>query len=202
VTDIPVLILAAGEARRMRGSDKLLEPVAGVPLMRRQAIMARAATRAPVLVALPPAPHHRYDAIGGLDVTPLPVTDTAEGMSASLKAGLAALPASAPAVLILLADLPELASDDLTKMLKERKGSPEMLVWRGATETGEPGHPIIIDRTLFPAFGTLTGDAGGQAVIDTAGDDRIALVPLPGRRARTDLDTPEDWAEWRRLTGR
>ena len=27
---------------------------------------------------------------------------------------------------------------------------------------------------------------------------RIALIPLPGASARADLDTPEDWAAWRK----
>lgn len=201
MTEIPVLILAAGVARRMRGIDKLLEPVDGVALIRRQALVARAATRAPVLVALPPAPHPRYGALEGVDITPVPVADAAYGMSASLKTGLTALPADAPAVLLFLADLPELEVTDLVRVLKARKEMSDMLVWRGATEVGEPGHPIVVDRSLFTAFDTLSGDAGGQAAIDTAGE-RIALVPLPGRRARLDLDTPEDWAEWRRMTGR
>ncbi len=45
---LPILILAAGASTRMRGRDKLMEPVEGRPLIRRQAEMARAAGRFPV----------------------------------------------------------------------------------------------------------------------------------------------------------
>ena len=38
---ISILILASGFARRMRGADKVLQPVGGIPLLRRLAIAAR-----------------------------------------------------------------------------------------------------------------------------------------------------------------
>ncbi|MFD1808925.1 NTP transferase domain-containing protein [Gemmobacter lanyuensis] len=47
-----ILILAAGAASRMRGGDKMLEQVAGVPQLRR-IVNAACATGAPVRVALP-----------------------------------------------------------------------------------------------------------------------------------------------------
>ena len=72
--NIPIILLAAGQSSRMRGRDKLLEMVDGQPLLRRQAAMALAVTDAPVLVALPAAPHPRYDAIEGLAVTPVSYT--------------------------------------------------------------------------------------------------------------------------------
>ncbi len=112
-SDIPILLLAAGQSSRMRGRDKLLEPIDGVPLLRRQAIRALSATEGPVLVLLPPAPHPRYDVLDGLGVTLVPVPDAAEGMNASLRRAIAALPKDAQAAMVLLADLPDLTVDDL-----------------------------------------------------------------------------------------
>ena len=105
--DIPIILLAAGQSSRMRGRDKLQEIVEGEPLLRRQARIARAATRGAVIVALPPAPHPRYALVADMEVEALPVPDAAEGMNASLRAGFAALPAGTPAAMVLLADLPE-----------------------------------------------------------------------------------------------
>ena len=51
--DAHILLLAAGSSSRMRGGDKLLEPVAGRPLLTRIA-EAALATGLPVHVALPP----------------------------------------------------------------------------------------------------------------------------------------------------
>lgn len=195
-SDLPVIVLAAGASRRMRGRDKLLEEVDGEPLLRRQARIARAATTGPVIVALPPRPHPRYGALDGLAVTPLEVTAAAEGMNASLRAAFGALPPGAPAAMLVLADLPDLTEDDFRNVLHTVDPKSETLIWRGATQTGAPGHPIVFAAPLFPAFAALTGDGGGREVVALAGG-RVRLVPLPGQHARRDLDTPEDWAEWR-----
>ena len=191
---LPVILLAAGASTRMRGRDKLLEEVAGQPLLRRQARMARAV--GPVTVALPPSPHPRSTALSGLDVPPLPVPDAARGMGVSLARAVAALPPESPAVMVLLADLPDLQPEDLTRLAEAVDLRSDRLVWRGATQDGKPGHPIVFAAPLFAALRRLDGDDGGRAVVQAAGD-RVALVPLPGQRARLDLDTPEDWAAWR-----
>ena len=104
---IRILILAAGSSRRMRGRDKLLEDIDGVPLLRRTALRALA-TEHPVHIALPARPHPRFDALKGLDVAHVEVANAALGMSESLKAGIAALPQDTTAALVVLADMPEL----------------------------------------------------------------------------------------------
>ncbi|APE43596.1 4-diphosphocytidyl-2C-methyl-D-erythritol synthase [Sulfitobacter alexandrii] len=193
---MPIIILAAGGATRMRGRDKLLEPVAGVPLLRRQALMARAAGQGPVVVALPPRPHLRYDVLEGLDVQLLPVADAAEGMNASLRAGILALPGTVRCAMVLLADLPELTAADLRRVADAVDLTDGNMIWRGATAQGAPGHPIVFRSDLFPALAALEGDSGGREVVSQQAD-RMVLVPLPGDRARLDLDTPEAWAAWR-----
>ncbi|TDE38430.1 nucleotidyltransferase family protein [Antarcticimicrobium sediminis] len=196
MTDLPILLLAAGQSRRMRGRDKLMEPVAGTPLLRRMARRACAAGLGPVIVALPPAPHPRHDAVAGLPITPVPVPDLAEGIAASLKRALAALPPAAEAVMILLADLPDLTTDDLQTVAAAMGARADTLIWRGATAAGKPGHPVIFARALFDELAALSGDNGAQMVIRRHAE-HMALVPLPARHALNDLDTPEDWAAWR-----
>lgn len=199
-TDMPILLLAAGQSARMRGVDKLMQVVEGRPLVRRQADLARAVTSGPVIVALPAGPHPRRAALAGAGVTVLPVPDAAEGMSASLRAGFAALPAGAAAAMLLLGDLPALTEADLRKVLAAHDPEGEALVWRGCTEAGKPGHPIVFAAALFDRFQDLRGDGGGRGIIAAAGE-RVIHVPLPGNHARLDLDTPEDWAAWREAGG-
>lgn len=193
---MPIIILAAGASRRMRGRDKLLEDVDGLPLLRRQAMMARAVTTGVVLVALPASPHPRYDALAGLEVLALPVENAAEGMNASLSAAIQALPSDAACVMILLADLPDLTEDDIRSVafIVDLKGKNK--IWRGATHDGAPGHPIVFKADLFAELTALRGDSGGREVV-AAHLDQTQLVPLPGNRARNDLDTPEQWDVWR-----
>mgnify|MGYP003659708095 CR=1 FL=1 len=158
----------------MRGRDKLMEDVDGQPLLRRQTRLAQSV--GPVMVALPPAPHPRYSAVTGLDITPLPIPDAAEGMGASLRRAFTDLPPDTAAAMVMLADMPDLEPSDLACLA---------------------GHPIIFAAALFDQLKRLSGDDGGRAVVHGAGA-RVQMVPLPGQRARLDLDTPEDWAAWRK----
>jgi len=194
MTDIAILILAAGASSRMRGRDKLAERVAGEPLLRLQVRRAMA-TGHPVFVALPSADHPRVGFLAGLQTTPLFIPNAAEGMGVTLRDAVAQLP-SCDALLVCLADLVALETADIAAVIAARKRAPDALVWRGATEAGKPGHPILFDASLRAQFAALSGDAGGAAILRPL-TEQTCLVPLPGDRALLDLDTPEDWAAWR-----
>ncbi len=188
-----ILILAAGASSRMRGGDKLLEPVNGVPQIARIAEAARG-TGLPVLVALPPDRPRRDAALAGLGVATVTVPDPAQGMAASLKAGLAALP-DGMGVILLLADLPEITTADLNHLIAEWARAPEAIL-RGTAADGTPGHPVCFPPDLRAELLHLEGDEGARSVI-ARHRARLRPVALPDRHATTDLDTPEDWAAWR-----
>ncbi|KZY47747.1 hypothetical protein A3731_00895 [Roseovarius sp. HI0049] len=189
-----ILIPAAGRSSRMRGRDKLLEPVGGQPLLRRQARMALD-LRCPVLVTLTEERPARRALLDGLDGVSLTVVeDAGEGISASIRAGAEwALAQGAHGLMILLADLPDLTLDDLKKMVQAHEKAPETVI-RATDATGKPGHPVILPARLFGTLQGLRGDDGAKPVLRSEAITRIAL---PGRHATTDLDTPEDWAAWR-----
>lgn len=193
-----VLILAAGASSRMRGEDKLLQPVGAETLLRRTARVA-AATGCPVLVSLPPDRPARAAALEGLAVRPLPVADAASGMSASLRAGVAAarlmVTQSVAGLMILPADMPEFTTAALAGMIAAFREEPD-LIWRGVAENGQQGHPAIFPRDLWPDLAKVEGDQGGIGLI-RAHPGRVMPYALPGAMASTDLDTPEDWAAWR-----
>ena len=186
--DAAILILAAGASSRMGGRDKLLEDVDGEPLLARQ-IRIAAATGRPVHVALPAGPHPRRAHVAG--ATAIDVPDAAAGISRSIAAGISVL-RQAPAVLLLLGDLPELETADLLAVL-EAPRDPGQVV-RGATASGAPGHPILLPPNAYAGLISLRGDDGGRSVLPA---HSTRLVFLPGERARLDLDTPDAWAEWR-----
>ncbi|SFI25315.1 nucleotidyltransferase family protein [Jannaschia pohangensis] len=187
-----ILILAAGASSRMRGGDKLQEPVDGTPLILR-AVRAACATVSEVIVALPPNSARRAW-LGDSPATLLEVPD--REMSASIRAGVIAC--RAPALLIHLADMPEIGAPELARMVAAwREGKATIL--RAATADGQLGQPVVFDRCHFEALTRLSGDTGAR---DLLRQNAVEIVTLPGRAALTDLDTPEDWAEWRARTGR
>lgn len=191
---IAILILAAGQSARMRGSDKLAELIDGVPLLRVQAVRALA-TGAPVFVALPSTDHPRNIFLDGLEVGRIFVADADQGIGVTLRESVAALPAC-DAFLVHLADLIAVDAADLKAVMNAFASQPDHEVWRGATKSGKPGHPILFANDLRPAFGAMTGDHGGAKLLKDP-KIRVCLVPLPDEHALRDLDTPEDWAAWR-----
>jgi CTP:molybdopterin cytidylyltransferase MocA len=192
---VAILLLAAGASRRMAGRDKLLEPVGRppVPLIRDRALACLGAGAARVVAVLPPGAAARRAALAGLELELVEAAAAAEGLSASLRAGLAAAP-EAEAALVVLADMPDLTAADLASILATPRGDGVIL--RGAGAGGEPGHPVLIPRRDFAALARVSGDAGARDLL-RAEAHRVRLVPLPGRHALTDLDTPEAWEAWR-----
>ena len=68
----------------MHGTDKLLEPVDGMPLLRAQIAKARSVS-GQVMVALPPFPHRRYAITDAAGAKAVEVKDAAEGIGATLQ---------------------------------------------------------------------------------------------------------------------
>lgn len=188
-----ILILAAGSSSRMRGGDKLLEPIGAEALLARMARIALA-TGCAVTVTLPDDRPARAAALQGLAVTCRVVPNARAGMAESLKAGLQALHPDA-SVLVLLADLPEITTADLLTCLAVWDHWPEAIV-QATSADGVPGHPVGFPPDLRPALLALTGDQGARTVLE-GHRHRLHRVALPGQHATTDLDTPEDWARWR-----
>lgn len=172
-----------------------------MPLLRRTALRAQGAGW-PLYVTLPPEgqAHPRAAALEGLPVVRVPVADAPEGMNASLRAGLAALPADTQAVMVVLADMPDLTVDDFKTVAEAVDLGSNFRIWRAVTESGQPGHPIVFHADLIPALMALRGDVGGNAVV-AAHTPVTWHVPLTGNHARTDLDTPQAWARWRARDG-
>ena len=188
-----VLILAAGASSRMQGADKLLERIDGTPLLLRQAKAAQAAA-GQVLVALPPNRPARRAALAGIDVIQVIVTDANEGMGASIRAGVSSLPEGATGMAVLPADMPDISADDIETVLKAFSKTSDRIV-RGASSDGRQGHPVVFPARLFQKLKTLKGDEGARSVLK---NETPFLVPLPDEHALIDLDTPEDWASWRK----
>lgn len=187
------VLLAAGAARRMGGRDKLLEEVDGAPLLRTLALRALAAGL-PVAVTLPPGAARRVQALEGTGCLRIEVPDAAEGIAASIRtaAGSDTLPG---ALMLVPADMPELTTADFAALLAEHRAHPGAIL-RATDAAGQAGHPVLFPAALRAELARLRGDVGARGVI-AAHPGLVRSVPLPGRHATLDLDTPDDWAAWR-----
>ena len=93
--------------------------------------------------------------------------DWASGMSASVRAGLAAIGDADVAVLHLV-DLPDVGPDVVARVLDAVASSTTGLV--RATYSGRPGHPVAVARDHWPALlATLRGDDGARGFLEGHG---------------------------------
>jgi len=177
----------------MRGRDKLLQTIQGVPLLRRTAQRALA-TGLPTTVTLPEADAARSRALEGLALRVQAVPEAAgKGMADSIRVGLRGLAAHSQGVMIVPADMPELTTADLHTMAREFTSLGPIL--RGATQDGRAGHPVVFPARFFAALRKLRGDGGAHPIL-AAHRGQLRQIALPGMHALVDLDTPEDWAQW------
>ncbi len=189
-----IVLPAAGASRRMRGLDKLLQPVQGQAILR---LVAQRALQVTPLVAvtLRADDTHRQIALAGLPVTQLQIPDAHEGMAASLRAGARWVQmVDAHALMILLPDMPDITADDMRDLIAAQAQNPQHPL-RASTADNCPGHPVILPKALFSELLHLHGDDGAKAVLK---QNPPYLYPLPDQRAVLDLDSPEDWAAWRK----
>jgi molybdenum cofactor cytidylyltransferase len=123
--------------------------------------------------------------------------DHASGMASSLRAGLAALPASVDRALIILGDQPEISASLLDGLLdlQERSGLPAAAL----SFDGLLHPPVVLERELWGDLMALEGDVGCRAVI-RARPELVAKLPVSEKRNHpVDVDTP---ADYEKLTSR
>jgi molybdenum cofactor cytidylyltransferase len=109
MADIAAILLAAGQATRFEaGPDdtKLAADFKGKPLVVHAAAAALASRADPLIAVTGHAAEKVFSALAGLDFVAVHNPAFAQGLSTSLKAGIAALPLEVRGAVILLADMP------------------------------------------------------------------------------------------------
>ena len=180
----------------MKGRDKLLETLNGVPLLRRQ-VLAAMTTGCPVAVTLRDADAERRAALAEVPVHIEPMPDAGEGMAASLRRAVGML-IDGQSLGVLLPDVPGMAGSDIGVVLEAFRGGSEQRVTRASDPEGRPGTPLFLPHSVARLFAGLRGDEGGRGVLKGR---EVELVRFDDDRATIDLDTPEDWAAWRGASG-
>ncbi len=197
---IEIILLAAGASRRMRGRDKLLENIGGQPLLHLSAQTATQARVQKVHVILPRGDSLRHNAVSTLMVNVVDAPQQSEGMAASLRAGMRALSKDCDAVIIALADMPEITADHYERLIEAFDPARNRDICRAMAADGAPGLPVLFGRRFFEMLNKLHGDSGARDIIKDA-PEYLVEVPTLGQAAVVDLDTPEAWTAWRRING-
>jgi len=112
----------------------------------------------------------------------------AEGLSASLAAGIASLPKDGEGAYVFLGDMPRIP-EGATAEMADALGRGALAA---ATEfQGRRGHPVLFAAPLWPRLLTLTGDRGAGQLLRELGE-AVALIPAADDGVLYDVDRRED----------
>lgn len=188
---LQALVLAAGSARRF-GGRKLLADWNGAPLLHAALACARAAPVEGVTVVTGADAADITACVRAFDpaIRLVHAPDHAEGMAASLRAGVASLPAETRASFVFLGDMPRVSRDVLAPLARAiQAGAPAAAAAFG----GRRGNPVILAREVFGEVAGLTGDTGARPILQALGA-RVVFVESPDDGVLFDVDAPDDLA--------
>lgn len=192
---IAAIILAAGQSSRM-GQNKLLLDFNGKPLLCHVIDQALALNLPETVVVLGHQAEAIRAAIGDRPVRSVLAPDYAEGMSASLKAGIDSLKPDIDAAMILLGDMPQVTVP-LLRLLISAYNPLEGRAIVLPTHDGKRGNPVLWDRRFFPEIRQLAGDVGARHLIGEHAE-MVVEISTDDRAILQDIDTPDAYDELQR----
>ena len=191
---IAALLLAAGQSSRM-GSNKLLAEIDGRPMVARVAQRLLSSRARPIVAVLGNEADRVDAALGKLPVERVRNPAYAEGLSSSLKAGLAALPEDIDGVMICLGDMPLVAGRDLDRLItafNPLEGRAIIV----PTRRGKRGNPVLWAKRFIPEMAELAGDVGAKHLIGEHAE-LVCEVEMDSDGVLVDIDTPDALAALR-----
>ncbi|MFF0861759.1 NTP transferase domain-containing protein [Nonomuraea sp. NPDC003560] len=184
------LLLAAGEGARL-GTPKALVEFGGERLVDRGVRLLAEGGCRPVVVVLGAATVQVRGAVSVRN------PDWRTGMGSSLRAGLAALPPEATAVVVALVDQPLVRAGAVRALAASGAGLAV------ATYGGRRANPVLIAREHFAGVAELAvGDVGARAFMK-AHPGLVTEVACDEHGDPADIDTPQDLelleGRWKRV---
>lgn len=189
--DIHAVLLAAGRSERMGRNNKLLLNVDGIPLVRKSAINILNSNVKSMTVVTGFDENKIVNALSGLNVNFVKNINFREGLSSSLKAGLANITPTPSAVIICLADMPKIQPEHINQLIEN---FDPLKGWEICipTNNGKRGNPVLIGSRFFPYIFETSGDFGAKQVMKQH-SDKIVEVEIGTSDIHFDIDTQDEY---------
>lgn len=187
---ISLIVLAAGKSTRMK-ENKLLLEVDGETLIGRVVKTAKESSADEIVVVLGYEAAKIKEQLAKLDCKLVVNNNYVRGQSESVKVGLAAISNNVEAVMILPADVALIDSQSINRVIEEYRRSRNKIVI--ASHQQQSGHPILIDKTLFPEVSEIGEDTQGLKAMINRHRAEIKYVEVGTETVLVDIDTKEEF---------
>ena len=190
---ISLIILAAGKSTRMK-ENKLLLKINSETLIQHVVKAAKKSIVDEIVVVLGHEAAKIKEQLANLNCRLVSNENYIRGQSESVKVGLTAISGNAEAVMILPGDVALIDPESINKVVEEYRRSKSRIVI--ASHRQQSGHPILIDKTLFPKVAQIGEDTQGlKAVIDRHRTE-IKYVEVGKENVLIDIDTREEFNKY------
>jgi molybdenum cofactor cytidylyltransferase len=190
---ISMVILAAGKSTRMPGRNKLLADIEGTPMIRR-VVQAALSSKVDEVIAVVGWEEEKIrSAIAELNCKIVVNRNFEQGQSSSVKAGVAKVNPSSRAVLILPGDVAKIEASSINTVIEKYNDGGCSIVIAGYE--GGSGHPILLDKKLFPEIARVSEETFGLKAIVKKHQSEVCLVETGSQNVLKDVDTAADLAE-------
>jgi molybdenum cofactor cytidylyltransferase len=184
------LLLSGGESSRFGGLPKALLTVAGTTVVRRLVEVCLVRGMDPVTVVVGPHRGPIARELRGLPVELVESEEWYEGRTASVRAGVAAIPTDRD-ILFWPVDHPFVTASTVDLLLEIRDRDP-LAVWVLPTYAGRMGHPIVWRSFVRSDVLDLRNDAPLRSLIPQFGV-QVRRVAVNDRGVVASIDTPEEY---------
>jgi molybdenum cofactor cytidylyltransferase len=193
------IVLAAGRSRRM-GTQKLLLPFGGVPLIRHVVEQVAAAPPRQLLIVVANDRAAIEAAVVGIPAS-IVVNPNPDGdMLSSIRAGLRELLDEGQGILVVLGDQPAIRTEVIDELRKAYETSGAGIVV--PAHEGRRGHPILFSSKYRREILTQFDDVGLRGLVEAHPQD-VHEVAVADESILSDMDVPEDYQrELKRFEGR
>ncbi len=187
--NVSALVLAAGRSTRMGLVNKLLAPFGGRVMVRAVVEQLEGSCVRPIVVVTGHEADRIGEALTGAGVRLVHNPAYREGLSGSIRAGLAALPESAEAAIICLGDMPLIASSHVEKLVAAFDPAEGREICVPVFE-GKRGNPVRFARRFFEEVAAVRGDVGARHLIGEY-EEYVCEVAMDDRAVLVDVDSPQ-----------
>lgn len=188
MNSVSAVVLAAGAGSRF-GGGKLLAPFAGKTLIEATLDGLRNAPVDEIIIVLGNQSEELRSVCEPYGVRVVENSRWEEGMSTSVRAGLAATEPETQAVVFLLADQPLVGSEAVVRLVNAFECGSDVAA---ATYGGAPRNPVLFSREVWPLVEReLSGDEGARKFIRRH-PELVVEIPCGDVADPADVDTVED----------